>query len=173
MDFEEKTLEENTLYSGRILDLVKDKVLLPDGKESFREIVKHSGGSAILCEKDDKILMVRQFRYAYKETVWEIPAGKVNAGEDPMKTAFRELEEEGGIKADKMELLFSVYPSPGYTSEIIRIYRATGLKESATHLDEDEFLSAVWVEKSRLKEMIQSGEIKDAKTLIALLYVLR
>ena len=173
MDFEEKTLEENTLYSGRILDLVKDKVLLPDGKESFREIVKHSGGSAILCEKDDEILMVRQFRYAYKEEVWEIPAGKVNAGEDPMETAFRELEEEGGIKADKMELLFSVYPSPGYTSEIIRIYRATGLNKSAKHLDDDEFLSAEWVKKSRICAMIKSGEIKDAKTLIALLYVLR
>lgn len=173
MDFEEKTLEENLLYRGKILDLKKDKVLLPDGKESFREIVKHSGGSAIVCEKDGKILMVRQFRYAYKETVLEIPAGKVNAGEDPMDTAFRELEEEGGIKADKMELLFSVYPSPGYTSEIIRIYRATGLNKSDMHLDEDEFLSATWVEKTRLKEMIESGEIKDAKTLIALLYVLR
>lgn len=173
MDFEEKTLEESTLYRGRILDLVKDKVLLPDGKESFREIIRHGGGSAILCEKDDKILMVRQFRYAYKETIWEIPAGKVNAGEDPMETAFRELEEEAGIKADKMELLFSVYPSPGYTSEIVRIYRATGLHKSDKHLDEDEFLSAEWVEKSRVREMIKSGEIKDAKTLIALLSFLR
>ena len=173
MDFEEKTLEENVLYSGKILDLKKDKVLLPNGKESFREIVTHGGGSAILCEKDDKILLVRQFRYAYKEEIWEIPAGKINSGEDPKDTAFRELEEECGIKADEMELLFSVYPSPGYTSEIIRIYRAKGLTESKVKLDEDEFLVARWVEKSRLSEMIKSGEIKDAKTLVALLVAMR
>lgn len=172
MDFEEKTLKECTLYSGRILDLKKDEVLLPDGKKGFREIVRHGGGSAILCEKDGKILMVRQFRYAYKEELWEIPAGKVNAGEDPLATAFRELEEEGGVSAREMELMFSVYPSPGYTSEIIRIYRAKGVKESRAHLDEDEFLRAEWIEKPRLKEMIKSGEIKDAKTLVALLSVL-
>ena len=172
MDFEEKTLEENTVYRGKILDLKKDMVLLPDGKESFREIVSHGGGSAILCEKDGKILMVRQFRYAYKENVWEIPAGKLNKGENPKDAAFRELEEECGVKADEMELLFSVYPSLGYTSEIIRIYRAKGLKKSRVKLDEDEFLSAEWIEKERLRAMIKSGEIKDAKTLIALLAVL-
>ena len=172
MNFEEKTLEKNTVYSGRILNLRKDEVLLPDGKTGVREIIEHSGGSAVLCEKDGKILMIKQFRYAYREEVWEIPAGKVNAGEDPMETAFRELEEEGGVKADKMELMFTVYPSPGYTSEIIRIYKATGLNVSRQHLDEDEFLSARWIEKSRLKEMIDSGEIKDAKTLIALLKVI-
>ena len=172
MNFEEKTLERNTVYSGRILNLRKDKVLLPDGNTGVREIIEHSGGSAVLCEKDGKILMVKQFRYAYREEVWEIPAGKVNAGEEPIKTAFRELEEEGGIKADKMELLFTVYPSPGYISEIIRIYKATGLTKSRQNLDEDEFLSARWIEKSQLKKMIDSGEIKDAKTLIALLKVL-
>lgn len=172
MDFEEKTLEKNLIYSGRVLNLRKDKVSLPDGKTGVREIIEHSGGSAVLCEKDGKILMVKQFRYAYKEEVWEIPAGKVNAGENPLDTAFRELEEEGGIKAEKMELLFNMYPSPGYTSEIIRIYRATGLTKSAAHLDEDEFLSAEWIEKPRLKKMIENGEIKDGKTLIALLYSL-
>lgn len=172
MNFEEKTLQKNTIYSGRILNLRKDSVLLPDGNTGVREIIEHSGGCAVLCEKDDKILMVKQFRYAYREEVWEIPAGKVNAGENPLETAFRELEEEGGVKADKMELLFTVYPSPGYTSEIIRIYRATGLTESRQHLDEDEFLSACWIEKPRLKKMIDSGEIKDSKTLIALLKVL-
>lgn len=172
MDFEEKTIETNVLYRGKILNLLRDKVSLPDGNESIREIVQHSGGSAILCEKDDKILMVRQFRYAYKEEVWEIPAGKVNPGEDPEKTAIRELEEECGVKAGKTELLFTVYPSPGYTTEILRIYKATDISEGAAKLDEDEFLSAFWVEKSELFEMIKNGEIKDAKTLIALLYAL-
>ena len=172
MEFEEKTLEKSVLYSGRILELDKDKVLLPDGKESVREIVRHSGGSAILCEKDGKVLMVKQFRYAYKEEVWEIPAGKINRGEEPIKTAFRELKEECGVKAEKMELIFSVYPSPGYTDEIIRIYRATGLTDCERQLDEDEFLTAEWIEKARLREMMKSGEIKDAKTIIALQYIL-
>ena len=173
MGFEEKTLEKSVIYNGKILNLRKDTVSLPDGKTGVREIIEHNGGSAILCEKDDKILMVRQFRYAYKEDIWEIPAGKVNAGENPLNTAFRELEEEGGIKAEKMELLFSMYPSPGYTSEIVRIYRATGLTKTVANLDEDEFLSAEWIEKSRLKTMIEKGEIKEAKTLIALLFALR
>ncbi|MBO4251073.1 MAG: NUDIX hydrolase [Clostridia bacterium] len=172
MRFEEKTMEKNVVYSGKILNLRKDSVLLPDGKTGIREIVEHSGGSAVLCEKNGKVLMVKQFRYAYREELWEIPAGKVNAGEEPIDTAFRELEEEGGVKADKMDLMFTMYPSPGYTSEVIRIYRATGLTETRPHLDEDEFLSAKWIEKPRLKEMIDSGEIKDAKTLVALLKIL-
>ena len=169
MNFEEKTVEKNLIYKGKILSLYNDRVLLPDGKESMREVVIHGGGSAVFCEEGGKVLMVKQFRYAYGEEVWEIPAGKVNAGEDPMETAFRELEEECGVKAEKMELMFSVYPSPGYTSEIIRIYRASGITAGKKNPDEDEFLSAQWIEKPRLKEMIKSGEIKDSKTLIALL----
>ena len=172
MDFEEKTVKENTIFHGKIINLRKDAVLLPDGKQGEREIVEHGGGSAVVCEKDGKILMVRQFRYAYKENLWEIPAGKREKGEDPKITAFRELEEEGGVRAKEMELMFTVYPSPGYSSEIIRIYRAHGIEEGNVHLDEDEFLSARWMDKSQLKTMIEDGTIKDAKTLIALLAVL-
>lgn len=172
MQFEEKTVKENKIYSGRILELYSDEVLLPNGKNGKREVVKHSGGSAILCEKDGKILLVRQFRYAYKQEMWEIPAGKVNSGEDPLKTAYRELEEECGVKAKKLELLFSVYPSPGYTNEIIRIYKATEISDGERHLDEDEFLTSAWFEKEKLKDMIKKGEIKDGKTLIALLTVI-
>lgn len=172
MEFKEKTLSEEYLYKGRILNLRKDKIILPDGKEALREVVEHSGGSCILCEKDGKILLVRQFRYPYKQELLELPAGKLNPGESPELTAIRELEEEGGIKADSVELMFEVYPSPGYTDEIIRIYRAVGIKETKTHLDEDEFLESVWLDKETLKNMIKNGEIKDGKTLIALLSVL-
>jgi len=172
MEFKEKTLSEEYLYKGRILNLRKDKIILPDGKEALREVVEHSGGSCILCEKDGKILLVRQFRYPYKQELLELPAGKLNPGESPELTAIRELEEEGGIKADSVELMFEVYPSPGYTDEIIRIYRAVGIKETKTHLDEDEFLESVWIDKETLKNMIKNGEIKDGKTLIALLSVL-
>jgi len=172
MEFKEKTLSEEYLYKGRILNLRKDKIILPDGKEALREVVEHSGGSCILCEKEGKILLVRQFRYPYKQELLELPAGKLNPGESPELTAIRELEEEGGIKADGVELMFEVYPSPGYTDEIIRIYRAVGIKETKTHLDEDEFLESVWIDKETLKNMIKNGEIKDGKTLIALLSVL-
>ena len=142
MDLNEKTVRENYVYNGKILNLRKDDVLLPNGNPAIREIVEHSGGSAILCIKNGKVLMVKQFRYPYKEEIWEIPAGKINAGETPEQTALRELKEEGGIIADKIEKLFDVYPSPGYTEEIIRIYKAegTGLKTSNCSLDEDEFL---------------------------------
>ena len=169
MDFKEKTLNKNYIFHGKIINLRKDDVVLPDGKNAIREVVEHSGGSCVYCEKDGKVLLVRQFRYPYEEELWEIPAGKLNKGEDPATTAIRELEEEGGIKAEKVELLFTVYPTPGYTDEKIYIYRAIGLTETEKNLDEDEFLESVWVEKSKLKQMIKNGEIKDGKTLIALL----
>ncbi len=173
MDFREKTVNKTYLYKGKILNVRKDDIILPDGKPAVRELVEHSGGSAILCEKDGKILLVKQFRYPYGEVIYEIPAGKLNEGEDPAQTAIRELEEEGGIIADKVEKLFDVYPTPAYTTEIIRIYRAVGIREAKAHLDEDEFLTAVWIEKEKLKDMIAHGEIKDAKTIIALLYALK
>lgn len=169
MRFEEKKLSGETVYRGRVIELQKDSVLLPNGKTGTREVIRHNGGSAVYCEKDGKILLVKQFRYAYNQELWEIPAGKVDKGEDPIKTAFRELEEEGGVKAEEMELMFTEYPSPGYTSEIIRIYKAKGLKAGNANLDEDEFLTAEWIEKDKVKEMIKNGEIRDSKTLIALL----
>ena len=108
MDLTEKTVKETYLYNGKILNLKKDEVELPDGNLAVREMVEHSGGSAILCEKDGKILLVKQFRYPYKEVIYEIPAGKLNAGEDPAQTAIRELEEEGGIKAERVVKMFDV-----------------------------------------------------------------
>lgn len=173
MNFKEKTVNKNYVYKGRILNLRKDDIILPDGNPAIREMVEHSGGAAVVCEKDGKILMVKQYRYAYQREVLEIPAGKLNPGEPPEITALRELEEEGGIIADSLVKLYEVYPTPGYTNEIIYIYSATSFKEGKAHLDEDEFLSAIWVDKNELKKMIQNGEIKDGKTLIALLTVLR
>ena len=172
MNFNEKTLESKCIYDGKIIKVKKDKVLLPNKKESFREIVEHGGGACVLCEKDGKILLVRQFRYAYNKEIWEIPAGKINKGEEPYLTALRELEEEGGIKAESAELLYEIYPSPGYTSEIIYLYKVNEFSKTNQHLDEDEFLSGKWFSKEELKKMIKSGEIKDGKTLIALLYAL-
>ena len=173
MQFKETTKNKNYLYKGKILNLRKDDVELPNSNLAIREIVEHSGGSTVYCEKDGKILFVKQYRYAYGEEVLELPAGKLNQGEDPQVTAVRELEEECGIKANKIEKLFEVYPTPGYSNEIIRIYKAWDLDDSEIHLDEDEFLDSLWIEKEKVKKMIQNGEIKDAKTLIALLYMLK
>ena len=173
MDFNEKTVKENYLYKGKILNLRKDEVILPDGKPAVREIVEHSGGSAILCVRDGKVLLVKQFRYPYKKVIYEIPAGKVNAGETPEQTALRELKEEGGIIAEKAEKLFDVYPSPGYTEEIIRIYKAEGLTQGEVKLDDDEFLSGEWFDLPTLKKMVDNNEIKDAKTLIALFWLFK
>lgn len=172
MNFEEKTLEKTYVYKGKILNLRNDTVELPNGKKAKREIVEHSGGSAILCEHNDKILLVKQYRYAYQQEIYEIPAGKINPGEDAMETAKRELYEECGVIAKTLEKIYEVYPTPGYTEEIIRIYRAKDLTFTKNQPDEDEFLSYEWIEKSRLKEMVKKGEIKDAKTLICLLTVL-
>ena len=112
MELFEKQKKSQIIYDGKILTLKKDEVELPNGTTSFREIVSHSGGSAILCVKDNKVLLVKQFRYAYNSCIWEIPAGKLNVGEDPKETARRELEEECGIIADKLELISTIYPSP-------------------------------------------------------------
>ena len=172
MEFEEKTQKVDYIYKGKILNLRKDEIVLPNGEKAFREIVEHNGGCAVLCELDGKVVLVKQFRYPYKEVIWEIPAGKRNLGEDPETTARRELEEECGLKAGKMEKIFEVYPSPGYTEEIIHIYRASEVEKASVHLDEDEFLSSAWFDKETLKEMIKYKKIKDAKTLIALSYAL-
>lgn len=172
MDFKEKTLAKNYIYKGKILNLRKDDIELPNGKPAVREIIEHSGGSCVYCEKDGAVYLVKQYRYAYGEELWEIPAGKLNPGEDPKQTALRELEEEAGLKANSIELMFEVYPTPGYTNEIIRIYRAWNFTKVQMHLDEDEFLSGEWIPIPKLKQMMDSGDIKDGKTLIALLKAL-
>lgn len=172
MDFKEQTVNKNYVYKGKIINVRKDDILLPDGNPAVREIVEHSGGSSILCIKDDQVYLVKQFRYAYGEELWEIPAGKLNEGEHPKTTAIRELEEETGLVADKIELIFKVYPTPGYTNEIIWIYRAEGFTKTSMHLDKDEFLTGEWIKLDKAKQMIESGEIKDGKTLIALQSVL-
>lgn len=167
MGFREQTLNKKYVYRGKILNLRADEVSVKNGA-SVREIVEHNGGSAIYCEKDGKVLLVKQFRYAYGQDLWEIPAGKREKGEDAAITAARELEEECGVRAGKMTFMFSFYPSPGYTNEIINVYRAQDLTEGTRHQDDDEDVSVHWIDKQKINQMIESGEIKDGKTLLAL-----
>ena len=171
MQFKEKFIAGEKIYSGKIIDVEKHIVALPNQKNAVREVVYHNGGSAILAVKGQNVLLVRQFRYPYDEELWEIPAGKLERGEDPKDTALRELEEEGGYKAEKITLLFEVYPTPAYNTEKIKIYKAENLVKTQTHFDEDEFLESRWFSIDELKKMVENSEIKDAKTLIALLWL--
>ncbi len=167
MNLTEKTVRKNVLYKGKIINLRCDDALLPDGKPCKREIVEHPGGAAVLYVNGGKILLVRQYRYAYGEELWEIPAGKLNEGEDPALTASRELEEETGWVPDRVELLYTVYPTPGYTNEKIYIYRAEGVHAGKVHPDEDEFVSTAFYPVAEVEEMIRGGKIRDGKTIIA------
>ena len=168
MRLEEKTVKKNYIYQGKILTLRKDDVSLSDGSLAIREIIEHSGGACVVYAENGKLLFVKQYRYAYGECVLEIPAGKLNAGEDPKLAGIRELEEEAGIRVKDATLLFVAYPSPGYTNEGIYIYQAQDGEKTATHLDEGEFLDVIWIDENRVREMLQTGEIKDAKTIIGL-----
>ena len=168
MDTTEKTIEKKYVYRGKIINVRCDGALLPNGEPCKREIVEHHGGAAILCVTGGKIAFVKQYRYAYGKEVLEIPAGKLEAGEDPLNAAKRELKEETGVSAEKFEKIAEVYPSPGYTNEIIYIYRAYPVSAGAASPDPDEFLSVLWIGEEDAEKMLKSGEISDAKTIIAL-----
>lgn len=166
MKLTEKTILSKLVYDGRILKLYVDGVELPDGSSSVRECVRHSGGAAVLFVKDGKIALVRQFRYLYGKEIYEIPAGKIEAGENPAIAASRELEEETGYRAEVSRLL-DIYPSPGYTDEIIHIYLAKEAEYVGQNTDEGEFLDCVFIPIEEVMEMIERGEICDAKTVAA------
>ena len=168
MDYIEKTIKANYIFRGKILNLRCDDAELPDGKPCSREFIEHGGGACVLYVKEGKVLLVRQYRYPYAESIYEIPAGKLDKGEEPMKTAIRELEEEGGLVADELKLLYVMYPSPGYTNEKIYIYQALSAHETEARLDEGEYLDAEYVDLEKVKEMLANGEICDGKTIIAL-----
>lgn len=170
MDLTEKTLSREELFSGRILKMRVDRVTLPDGQESTREVVSHPGGVGIAALTEaGELLLVQQYRYPYGELVTEIPAGKRDPGEDPLATGKRELEEETGYVADRYEPLGRVYPSPGYTDEVIYLYLATGLHKTAAHPDEDEFLHVLRRPLAELVQQVMRGELPDAKTQVAVL----
>lgn len=169
MIFEERVLESEMIYEGAILNLRKDKVTVPNGT-SYREIVEHNGGAVVVAITDDhKVVMVKQYRAAVKRVVLELPAGKVEDGEDPMETAIRELKEETGYTPGKTVHLISSYPSIGYTEEMLHIYLCTDLVPGETDFDENEALDIYEYKYDELMEMIKNGELLDGKTQLGLL----
>ena len=164
----ERTENVQGIYNGRVVNFHVDDITLCNGEKATRECVDHPGGVGIIALTDDEyVYMVRQFRYPYKESIYEIPAGKREKGADPLETGKRELQEECGVLAENYIDLGRIYPSPGYTNEEIYLYAATGLTEVEQNLDEDEFLQVTKMKLTTLITKIMSGEITDAKTIAA------
>ena len=169
MIFEEKTLDSKRIYEGRIINLRVDKVTVVSGT-STREIVEHNGGSVIAAvTNDNKIIMVKQFRKPMESPILEVPAGKLDGDEDPADAALRELSEETGYTAGKLEKLTEFYPSVGYTTEVLHIYLATDLKPGACHPDENEVLEVMEMDLEEVYRMVMDGRIHDGKTIAAVM----
>lgn len=173
MELKEKKLSSKEIYKGRIINLYVDDVLLPNGKQSKREVVRHCKASAVLAFNDrNEVILERQYRYPYDEILTEIPAGKCDHDEDPLTAAKRELEEETGYQAEEMTYLGKIYPTCAYTDEVIYIYLAKGLKKTHQHLDADEALEYRFVPFQDLLDAIREDKIPDAKTLAAVSFYL-
>lgn len=166
----EKTLSSEVLFEGRVVTLTKDVALLENGETSIREVVHHHGGACIVPYFEDGTLcMVRQFRYAMQQELWELPAGKLEKGEDPFEAVKREQMEETGTTGENYISLGNLYPSPGYCGEIIRIWACRVAQKGEMHLDEDEFLEVERIPLDKAVEMVLNNEIPDSKTQVGIL----
>lgn len=172
MDLTERTLESREIYRGKIIRVKVDRVALPNGATADREIVEHPGGVGILTlDRKNRVAMVRQYRYAFGQTLLEIPAGKREKGEDPFTTAQRELKEEVGATAGSWLPLGELIASPGCYNEVLHLYLARELSFGETHPDADEFLDIEFLPFDELVHRCLDGEIRDAKTVAAALKV--
>jgi ADP-ribose pyrophosphatase len=169
-------LSSRRVYTGKVIDLDMDTVRFPDGSTGELEMIRHPGASAVvpfLSEpdgEDPQVLLIKQFRYAADGFLYEIPAGRLDAGEEPEACARRELREETGCSAERIERLTTIYTTPGFTDERINIYMATGLERGDTAHESDEFMTIETVTLSAALERIRVGEIRDGKTICGLLY---
>lgn len=172
--FEETTIHSETIFTGKVISLRVDDVRLPNGQTSKRELIDHPGAVAVLAEtKDQKIVLVKQYRKALEKTLIEIPAGKLEPGEKPEVTALRELEEETGYTTKELTYVTSFYTSPGFANEIIYLYHATNLEKLADppRGDDDEHIELMELSLNDAKAYVANGRIQDAKTSYAILYL--
>jgi ADP-ribose pyrophosphatase len=171
-DFREQVLSSNVVYRGRAVRLRLDRVRLPTGRETSREIIEHPGSVGIVpLLSGDRVLLIRQYRHAAGETIWEIPAGTMERGETPRECAGRELEEETGHRAESLTPFFDCYLAPGYSMELMHVFLARRLTPTEQRTEEDEIISVKPVTSEIAFHMIKSGEIRDAKTICALSYL--
>ena len=170
MELFENTINTKEIYNGKIFKIKQDLVELPDGSTTTRDLLIHNGGVGVIAvNSEGKIPMVRQFRKGIEQISLEIPAGKLELGENPETCGIRELQEETGYIAKSFEYLTKFSPTPAYCSEIIYIYKAKDLEFIGQNLDENEYLNVEFYTMSELVEMVKSGEIIDAKTIIAIM----
>lgn len=170
MNLRETPVEQEVKYEGRIIRLRVDKAQLPNGRIATREVVEHNGGVCIAAlTEQQELLFVRQFRYPYQEVVLELPAGKIDKGEEPLACGKRELTEEIGASAQQYRSLGRLYPSPGYCGEVIHLFLATGLSFGRMNPDEDEFLEVERIPLEKAVQMVLDNEVPDAKTQVAVL----
>lgn len=165
--YEEKTVKTDPIFKGKVISLQVDHVRLPNGEIATREIVKHPGAVAVLAVHEGKMLVVEQYRKPMERSLVEIPAGKLEPGEDPAEAAIRELEEETGFRCESVRPVASFYTSPGFADEILHLYVAEGLTEGVANPDEDEFLDFSAIDLATAKRYIAEGRIRDAKTIAA------
>ncbi len=160
------------IHQGNLIELYKERVELPNGQHTYFDIVKHPGGSVIAAINDqEEICLLKQWRHAIQQDIWELPAGCLEEGEPAIETAMRELEEEAGVTAKHWRDLGKVATSPGFSNEILYFYEARGLSKGTVKLDDAERIEAYWLPLEQVKDLIRSGEIIDAKSL-ALLFKL-
>ncbi len=166
----EKKINSNEIYNGKVFKITKDDVELSDGCRTIREVVHHNGGVVITAEKDNKILMVKQFRYPTKEILYELPAGKLDKqNEDILSAAKRELKEETGYTAKIWESLGFIWTSPGFCNEKLYLFKAQNLTYKGQSLDEGEILDYIEIDKNEVFNMVKNGQINDSKTISALM----
>ena len=157
------------VYTGKVVTLNIDTVTLPNGATIDLETIRHPGAAAVVPVKDDgMVVLIRQFRHAAGGFIYEIPAGKLHPGEDPLHCALRELEEEVGYRASSFELLSSIFTAPGFADEVIHVYKATGLTKGRQQLDQDEVLDIIEMPLAEAVNKIEDGTIRDAKTIVGL-----
>lgn len=169
-------LDSRRVYTGRVLDLDVDTVRFPDGTTGTLEMIRHPGASAVLpflsdpSGEDPQLLLIRQYRYAVGDFIYEVPAGRLDPGEEPLRCAERELREETGCTAERMEHLITFYTTPGFTDERIHAFMAIGLSAGAAAHERDEFITVEALPLSRALELISQGRIVDGKTIITVLF---
>ena len=174
LSLKEKTISSEIKYKGKIINVRYDDVIISDGQVKFREVVEHSGGVVIVAITDEnKVLLVKQWRYPIGQELIELPAGKLEKGEDPFEAAKRELEEETGYVAQNWQDLGFVFSTPGFCDEKLYFYKATGLKYTQTNFDDGEIIKPSEMDVDELFECIKTGKINDAKTIAAICMALK